>query len=914
MEASSVVRSVVLASNQYSRNQSEANLAHLQSQLDVLIGITSRDKSLSYFSPRQLLPSECLTCLVDLLNDPATPLDLALKAMVLLFNLASDCDVRETLQVTFNLPASLASFLKLQRGSTDDTIICQCIQLLQRVTYNYRIVYPNNYVEDLVQFLLTQILEQETELTMPCLGLLANLCRQNISIQAHIKAMDNLKSITKTLIRFLSHSSLTIIIFSLSILTSLCLNEELGDKLFNAKNISQTFQLIFNILINGDGVVTRRYAVDLFIDLLKSPRIQQSLLIFEHFQLCLRKVLGLLPTQDDESVSKIFELMLSFCTITGLRPTVCRSIMARDVSGGSDSDDPQSFFAIAEWASRPVQSNNTVSLLALDLMREVYEEMLDSGLVAQLSPQTDVAVPMATRLIVPLQDLEGAFIKHKLTKITKVMSLLLTLCNDDSSRAYISRVMNFEPCLAIVEHQLNNNQVGLSRTRVAAADCDWGDAGVGTVLCILDLMVSLQSHLPQIKMALCELLQDQRMVPFLAHGLSSERRERVQISLKLIKAATTLPDFPSIILGECIASNNCHRIGSGQEGSSLGHTGPVPHPSHNLNQSHSNGYDLSTVGSRLEPSVRAPKVTGHQNAGIDKLIDRMQTGLDLKDVKASEIMDVYEHKLSSLATKESHLQDLLEAKAMALAQADRLIAQYRCRKAQADNEARKLRSMIQESEKRSEEYREQLSEATLERERMLAEGKAMMGQIERLEAVAREHEKLKAAYAEQTQRLEAVQNCLEDKKQEHASLLELHEVLTKHSEALKQKHETTLAHLDELERQHKATAKQLKQTEVQLGSTQEELAETSRTLSKTEREREDLEAAIDKLRGELSKAEQAKKKLSQQVSNLESECRQQKSALREKDALISQQKQELSKQQQLTLMIHSLTSAQQKTD
>ena len=48
-------------------------------------------------------------------------------------------------------------------------------------------------------------------------------------------------------------------------------------QLFNDQNVTKSFQMIFNLLVDGDAGETRRYAVDLFKDLLKSDRFQRAL-------------------------------------------------------------------------------------------------------------------------------------------------------------------------------------------------------------------------------------------------------------------------------------------------------------------------------------------------------------------------------------------------------------------------------------------------------------------------------------------------------------------------------------------------------------------------------------------------------------------------------------------------------------
>lgn len=131
--------------------------------------------------------------------------------------------------------------------------------------------------------------------------------------------------------------------------------------------------------------------------------------------------------------------------------------------------------------------------------------------------------------------------------------------------------------------------------------------------------------------------------------------------------------------------------------------------------------------------------------------------------------------------KENRLQDLLEAKAKALSQADRLIAQYRLQRAQAEAEvtspgqsfsccsgllcnnlefmmilvlcslhagvqACKLGSLLKEAERRGEDLQVELGSQVLEVERSKADMEELLQHNARLQRDSEEHQALKGAY------------------------------------------------------------------------------------------------------------------------------------------------------------------------
>ncbi|KAK3505862.1 hypothetical protein QTP70_003825 [Hemibagrus guttatus] len=376
MDVTTCLKSLLLAIRQYRNIRGTLNASLLQKQIEDVSAL----KCSRILSSGQVLPSECLNGLLEVAGDPNTSPALTGSILSLLAHLASDAESKEALHSRYNIVGTLASVVHCNRATPEEPIVLQCLQVLQHLTYNVRILHCASHIDDLLTFLMLNIQSQNDDITKPCLGLMANLCRNNQSVQVQIKSQSNVKAFYRTLLKFLGHNCLTVVVFALSVLSSLTLSEEVGQKLFNAKNIHQTFQLIFNITVNGDGTLTRNYAVDLLVDLLKNAKIADYLTNYKHLPVCLSEVVGLLHGKDPDTAVKVLELLVSLCSVPPLRRLICQTVLKPAAPrlqptgrNPTHARGAEPGLALLQWATRPLQGPEHCCLLALELFTELFE-------------------------------------------------------------------------------------------------------------------------------------------------------------------------------------------------------------------------------------------------------------------------------------------------------------------------------------------------------------------------------------------------------------------------------------------------------------------------------------------------------------------------------------------------------------
>ncbi|XP_041354760.1 protein CIP2A homolog [Gigantopelta aegis] len=878
MEVKSCVREFIGAVSQYNNKKSNGNLLYLQKQLEILHGLVNRTACRRFFNRRHMLAIECITCLVDIVGNVHNKC--APKCVAVLNCIAQEDDMREMLHSTYNICPSVADLLMSYEGTSADSLSSECLRLLQKITYGYHISIQERFMEQLLKYLINEMILSTNSLTEPCLGLLANLCRDNYPVQMFMRSRDNSKRLYKVLISHFCDQNLTMAVYAFSIFASVCLPEKIADEVFDAENINQSLQMMFNILVNSDSGMTLVYAVDLFQDLLKHHKFQESLQRYAHLQECITYTLKLISRGTAETMAKLFGLLLSFCSVTGVYSMMCKAMFNIQTSVGAGYYQQmlagpvtlvsEPLFATVHWAMQSVETSKLASLAALDLLTEVYEEVLYSGKRDQWCLHMDLLLPVLVNLL-KISVTGEINIRNKCLKIVKAVRFLTVLCAEDDLKAAVSDLMDVNIMTNLLEYQFSHNQLLLlKKTASCKGQNDWSMVGVEVVLVCLELMSKLKKHVSGMQSFFTDLIQDSRLVPFLAAGVTSGDRSVVQLALKLVCFGSTLDEFPDIVLGDAVAAMNAQKGETRCSEAEHRQDTPAPFQHYDVQSLLSSKETLSTSGSR---KVQEPNESSSFDASIQMIIEKMQSTLEVKDMRASEIIAIYEHRIQSLQTNAEHLQNLMETKALALTQADRLLQQNRAREAHFEAETHTLKSLLHEAERKNDDYLEQLNSKNLAFENLRNDFDLQKMEVERLEAKASELEVLKNEHATLLEKFQIQERTFSSLKQEHRTLREMHEILQKHHECLKHQHDITTEQLSVLEDESKQLARILKDKENKLQEVTKSLLaieerhkKTLRDKDETEKDKEALELAVNKLRSDIGRAEQLRRELQQKVS------------------------------------------------
>ncbi|KAH9508675.1 hypothetical protein Btru_049598 [Bulinus truncatus] len=912
MEPTGCMKEVLLAAVQFKNNNVQS--AYLLRQLEALQAISSKSSYIRQISSLdQFEVVECLTFFVDVIREAHGSVELLKRVIKILLNLSVDEHVREMLFGTFHLCTPLTFVIITYSGlPDDDNILSEALQLFQRVTYGHRLDYHNAYTEDLIKMLINQVLDQNEAIISAVVGTLANLCRNNILVQNSIRNTKpaDYKKLLKTLCRFFDHSNQTLVIFSMSVFVSLCLNESEGQKFFfESSNVEQTLQTIFSIIKNSFKTVAWKYAADLLTDLIRHPLMQICIKKYRHLNQCVGDILTNLPAGNEESVSEMFQLLLNLCTVPSIRQCVNSKMFTPlaqgklspaslvDIAHTPLTPDTEPLLCCLQWAAQDPGPRNRAPCLALDFLIDSCQDCLCGS---------DSLYPI--HLLIPV--FSGLLSKPDQTNVVdktiRLVKILNVLCSNKQSREVIGNHLQMDTLANLIEKQLSQRHMAYTKSSSnileetsARENCDT------CLLLIADLAWRLRSCVPDLSGFLSNILKEPKMTELLAVGLASINQDEVAIAMRLICYNMGLDDpVPDILFCGSVASLNKqkHFLAKKQK-MDHGQSSKSSVLSERLvnKENYFTGFDVKNSFQKSASAI------DNNETVLENLKGTKENFFEGIEIKSTAVREVLEHNIKTLQIKEEHLSDLLEAKALALTQADRCISQLRSSNAFHYAEMKKLQSALMEAESKMEQVISQMNEMRLHSEKVQAQFEAQLSSArDEIEALNKEQD-------EMTEKCSDLEEQLASSKQEIGVLTNMLETLQKEHEALLEKYNVTCNLNKHLEEERKSLTKQLKEKDgslqkisATLQTLQSKYNDTEKFRQELEKEKDDIEVYVDKLRNQLSASENICRQLQQKVTTLEGINQEQEEKLKQKTERVSELESELDKHNQIVSFISSM--------
>ncbi|VDP18581.1 unnamed protein product [Soboliphyme baturini] len=528
---------------------------------------------------------------------------------------------------------------------------------------------------------------------------------------------------------------------------------------------------------------------------------------------------------------------------------------------------------------------------AMRLLRLVLANLMASDHRLQDYLAADSLVQLVEDSLKITLETGHSLIVQKCMYLHEALKLARLLCHDESLRSDLLEVISCVLCSHIAEFQMLSNPISASavmKNGIRRGDSEtlpkWSVPGLKILVELLLFLREQVTFSEPHAQLYRKILEDKRFRAFFAFGLISDDSILVEYCLNLTPDLMTVGVDQAKRLSENIVA--------------------VVKNSSSVDETTSS----ASKSKRLSGQFVLPNyfhTDSSESAAIDELIKSFKAGnLQSGNIMMSQVIDVYERKLAALQMKEKQVNEVLRANKKALQQNDRLLINNQNSRQEAENEAVKLRSLLHESERKSEKTFVKLTTAEQEIATLTKQVLQLNEDIKECKAIIESYKEKEGNYE---MKITNLQKALETSKIDMESEKEYHNVLRKHYDQLKNKFETNSCKLMNAEEELNRLRRSLKEKDVELQghlNAEEELAVANK---QKEEDISCLEKNVEKLRENLQVLEQDKKMLQQKNADLETDSSEKSTCIKDLTNKLKNMEENIAKFNQITQVIHQMT-------